>query len=105
MMVVVVPVIQYICLCSQSGRNWKNKSKIFEYLDPVYELIDAKKCFWRPDDPRHLLQVGWFDLPYKQTGVPSITSYIFPPLNDREPSTPSVQFDHTRDPVRSQIKQ
>ena len=51
MILVVVPVIPYICLCSQSGRNWKNKSKNFEYLDPVYELIDAKKIFLATTSP------------------------------------------------------
>ena len=64
MILVVVPVIPYICLCSQSGRNWKNKSKNFEYLDPVYELIDAKKIFLATTSPsvRTETEVGiWCD--------------------------------------------
>ena len=51
MILVVVPVIPYICLCSPSGRNWKNKSKNFEYLAPVYELIEAKKIFLATRSP------------------------------------------------------
>ena len=64
MILVVVPVIPYICLCSQSGRNWKNKSKNFEYLDPVYELIDAKKIFLATTSPsvRTETEIGiWWD--------------------------------------------
>ena len=91
MILVVVPVIPYICLCSQSGRNWKNKSKNFEYLDPVYELIDAKKIFLATTSPsvRTETEIGirWMWLVYTilyRLCIRCITWYIIPQLNYRE---------------------